>query len=73
MSPETLKAIISAALEAAKMIAKITPNTWDDKVVAIAEVIVAEVLGLFGVDGSGLSDEEMAVCGEAAAKIKAVI
>lgn len=73
MSPETLKTIVTAALEAAKVITKITPNTWDDKIAQIAEVIVNEVLGLISSDGAGLDDATQEACYQAAQKIKAVV
>lgn len=72
MSAETLKQIVLAALEAAKAIAKVTPNDLDDKIVPIAELIVSQVFGLFSaVDG--VDEATFAACSEAADKIKAAI
>ena len=71
MSAETLKQIVTAALVAAKAIAKVTPNDLDDKIAAIAEVIVNEVLGLLSSGEGQLSGETVAAAKEAASKIKA--
>lgn len=72
MSTETVKVIVAAALEAAKAIAKITPNTWDDKVAEIAELIVAQVFQLIGSE-SALPEEVQTACAEAADKIRPVV
>ena len=71
MSADTIRTIVEAALEAAKVIAKITPSELDDKIAAIAEVIVAEVFGLFNsCDDCPLSDDALAAAKEAGSKIK---
>jgi hypothetical protein len=47
MDREKLLQIVKAAMAAAAAIVRVTPNVTDDKVYAIAEVIVNQVLQIF--------------------------
>ena len=48
MTREQLEVVVRAAMEAAVVIAKVTPNSIDDKIAEIARAIVDQVFGLFG-------------------------
>jgi hypothetical protein len=71
MSKEQLTKIIRAAMAAAKAIVAVTPNTTDDRIYEIAEVIVQQVLGIFGDVGVYLTPEEDDIVVLAARQIKA--
>lgn len=47
MDREKLLQIVKAAMAAAAAIVRVTPNLTDDKVYAIAEIIVNQVLQIF--------------------------
>jgi hypothetical protein len=73
VSAETVKQIVLAALEAAKAIAKVTPNDLDNRIAAIAEVIVNEVFGLLSSGEGELDGETVAAAKAAAADIKTAL
>lgn len=72
MDKQTLLAVVKAAMEAAVAITKATPNVTDDKIALVAQLIVNQVLELFGASyGAELTEEEAAAIVDAAGKIKA--
>ena len=72
MDKQTLFTVIKAAMDAAVAITKATPNVTDDKIAMVAQLIVNQVLELFGADyGAEVTELESQAIVEAAGKIKA--
>lgn len=72
MTKEQLFAVIKAAMEAAVKITQVTPNTTDDKIAVVAQLIVNQVLEIFG-DTADLTEEEFGFVAQAAQEIKTAL